>query len=149
MKLITVVVSGLLLLVVSEAQEVRRQWAGRAEYEMATNALGEEDLRARLTGLLAWEAAYPSSEFAVERNEQILYAYQQTASRAGDPDQLQIALLYKVVLLGPTLPKRSAEQVKAIHKAASDLLEELKKPGIVAPTDAKELATRALALEVR
>ena len=59
-----------------------------------------------------------------------------------------IPLLYKIVSLGPMLKKRSPEQSGLIHATANALLEELTKPTIVAPADAKELATRALALEV-
>lgn len=148
MKLIAVVIMGLLFALVSEAQEPLRQWAGRAEYEMATDALGQQNIPARIAGLLAWEANYPNSAFAPERTEQLIYAYQQTASRA-EKGQPRIELLYKVVRLGPTLTKRSPEQVKAIHEAASALLEELKTSSNGAPADAKELATRALALDVK
>ncbi|MEO5926573.1 MAG: hypothetical protein ABIR70_22345 [Bryobacteraceae bacterium] len=143
MKVIAVVVMASLLAVVSEAQEVLRQWAGRAEYEMATNAFGEKDFGRMIDGLLVWESAYPNSEFAVERTQTLIYAYQQfgqTASR-------RIPLLYKIVALGPMLKKPSPEQTRVIRAAANALLEELSKPSIVAPADAKELATKALATE--
>ena len=143
MKLIAVVVMGLFTFVL-EAQEVRKVWANRAEYEMATDALREKDVAQKIAGLLAWEAAYPNSEFAVERTEELILTYK----RAGKIASRQIPLLYKIVSLGPMLKMRSPEQIRVIHEAANALLEELTKPTRVAPADAKELATRALALEV-
>ena len=142
MKLIAVVVMGLFTIVLA-AQEAQRVWADRVEYEMATAALREKDFAQKIIGLLAWEAAYPNSEFAVERTEELIFTYQQ----AGRTASRQIPLLYKIVALGPMLKKRSPEQIRMIHAAANDLLDELTKPTTVAPADAKELATRALALE--
>jgi len=143
MKLIAVVVMGLFTFVL-EAQEVRKVWANRAEYEMATDALRERDVAQKIVGLLAWEAAYPNSDFAEQRTEELILTYQ----RAGKIASWQIPLLYKIVSLGPMLKKRSALQIKVIHEAANALLEELTKPTSVAPADAKVLAMRALALEV-
>jgi len=146
MKLIAVVVMSLLLAFVSEAQEAPRKWAGRLEYEMATAALAEKDPARMIAGLLDWEAAYPNSEFAVERTESLIYAYQKTAARTFEKEQQQVALLYKIVSLGPKLNKRTPQQVNLIHKAAIVLLDQLTKPGVVAPADAKELAAKALAI---
>lgn len=148
MKLTEVVVMGLLLTFVSVAQGPPREWADRTEYEMATGAVSQKDIFARVSGLLAWEAAYPNSQLAPERTEQLIIAYQQVRSLASGKDQIAIPLLYKVVVLGVELQNRSADQVRVIHQAATDLLEELKENSAFAPADAEQRATRALALEV-
>lgn len=143
MKLIAAVVMGLFSFGL-EAQQALPAFANQAEYDMAINALGEKDYAQKIVGLLAWESAYPNSELAEKRTQELIFTYQ----RAGQIASRQIPLLYKIVSLGPKLKKSSPEQIMVIHAAATALLEELAKPTIVAPADAKELATKALALEV-
>jgi len=99
----------------------------------------ERDFAQRIAGLLAWEVAYPDSQFAVERTQELILIYQ----RGGQIASGQIPVLYKIVSLAPMLKNRSPEQITVIHTAANALLEELTKPTIVAPADAKELATRS------
>ena len=102
----------LALLVFALTLCAEKRWSGAAEYELANRISAEADPARRITLLGEWEATYPRTDFASERQLQFVAAYRD----AGDTGEAfaravrllradandTVALLF-VAELGPTL----------------------------------------------
>jgi hypothetical protein len=148
------------------AQDDRRNWAGREEYELASRGFQDPDPMEQLDALFEWEEKYPNSEYAPERLEAMLAVFEQInkeAAKAMAPGVLQSSrkkadpkyrealrkLMVRIVILAPSFRSPTEQQIDIIHKAANIVLSELSKPLNASkfPPEAKAAADLALAMK--
>src|SRR5258708_1562232 len=129
-RLSKVALAGLIIPLGVIAQSLSRNWAGAAEYNLATEAFREQDPNRQIVLLRQWESQYPLTEFERERifafalafhrlgqfNESFTRATEILKLDANDPGALLL-----VVTLGPSLPSPSASQITMVVDSASKL----------------------------
>jgi hypothetical protein len=148
------------------AQDDRRNWAGREEYELASRGFQNPDPMEQIDSLLEWEAKYPESEYAPERLEAMLAVFERInkeAAKAMAPGVLQSRrnkadpkygealrkLMVRIVTLAPSFRSPTKQQIDIIHTAASIILSELGAPSAASkfPPETKAAAELALAMK--
>jgi hypothetical protein len=148
------------------AQNDRRNWAGREEYDLASRGLQNPDPMEQIDALLEWEAKYPNSEYAPERLETMLAVFERInkeAAKAMAPGVLQSSrkkadprygealrkLMVRIVTLAPSFRSPTKQQIDIIHTAASIILSEPGTPSAASkfPPEAKAAAEIALAMK--
>src|SRR5579863_4838685 len=59
------------------AQEKKKEWKDRAEYDLAAAAQADQNATSRLATLEKWKQGYPASDYADAREDMYLSTYQQ------------------------------------------------------------------------
>lgn len=119
----------MLLSVFALAQQ--REWASRAEYELAQQATEESDLKQKITLLLQWQTAYPASQFNRERTRALANSYREEgnlneslvyATRLLEWEPDSHGVLAMIASIGPLLQNPSEQQIATVENAAKRLL---------------------------
>ncbi len=127
----------------------QKRWADGREQNFFAQAGAEKDPSKLVQILLKWEAEFPTSEFARERNIWIVVAYEQSGqagkafARAVQAFRLQpteIEESYAVAALAPLLPQPSSELIKITREAANNLLARASEMADTATAIARDLA---------
>ena len=125
-----------------------KQWKDRAEYDLSDSILKEQNATTKLQLLKTWKEKYPTSDFKVDRQLQVMDAYRllgngkemlTAAKEVIDLDPKNIQGLYWANLLTVSLLDKSPEALASGEKFAKGLLEAVpdffdaaKKPAAVA-----------------
>ncbi len=139
------------------AQEQKKQWKDRAEYDLFDSANKEQNPNTKLQILNNWKQKYPTSDFKVDRQEMVMTTYQamnnakEMLNAAKDLvalDAKNIKGLYWTNLLTVSLQDKSPEALDAGDKAAQGLLAAIpeffdaaKKPATTSDDDWKKSRT--------
>jgi hypothetical protein len=114
------------------AQPQAKQWKDRAEYDLSDSILKEQNATTKLQLLKTWKEKYPTSDFKVDRQLQIMDAYRQLANgkemlgaakEVIDLDPKNIQGLYWANLLTISLQDKSPEALASGEKFAKALLD--------------------------
>jgi hypothetical protein len=130
------------------AQGQKKQWKDRAEYDLSDSIQKEQNATTKLQLLKTWKEKYPTSDFKVDRQLQVMDAYRilgngkemlAAAKEVIDLDPKNIQGLYWANLLSVSLLDKSPEALAGGEKFAKGLLEAIpdffdasKKPATVA-----------------
>ena len=75
-RVIAVIALGSLATLAVVAQDQKKQWKDRAEYDLFDSANKEQNANTKLQILNNWKQKYPASDFKVDRQETIMTTYQ-------------------------------------------------------------------------
>lgn len=154
---IAVIALGSLATLSVVAQDQKKQWKDRAEYDLFDSASKEQNANTKLQILNNWKQKYPASDFKADRQELIMTAYQalgnakemiNAAKELVALDPKNVKGLYWVNLLTVSLQDKSPEALDAGDNAAKGLLEAIpvffdpaKKPATTSDDDWKKSRT--------
>ena len=114
------------------AQDQKKQWKDRAEYDLFDSANKEQNANTKLQILNNWKQKYPASDFKVDRQETIMTTYQamgnakemlNAAKELVSLDAKNVKGLYWINLLTVSLQDKSPEALDAGDSAAKGLLD--------------------------
>jgi tetratricopeptide (TPR) repeat protein len=109
-----------------------KQWKDRAEYDLSDSIIKEQNATTKLQLLKTWKEKYPTSDFKVDRQLQVMDAYRllgngkemlAAAKDVIDLDPKNIQGLYWANLLTVSLQDKSPEALAAGEKYAKGLIE--------------------------
>ncbi|MGD0002141.1 MAG: hypothetical protein ABSE21_18745 [Bryobacteraceae bacterium] len=130
-RVIAVIALGSLATLAVVAQDQKKNWKDRAEYDLFDSANKEKNPTTKLQILNNWKQKYPASDFKVDRQETIMETYKDAGNAkemlnaAKDLvalDAKNIKGLYWLNLLTVSLQDKSPEALDAGDKAAQGLL---------------------------
>jgi len=111
------------------AQDQKKQWKDRAEYDLFDSANKEQNANTKLQILNNWKQKYPASDFKVDRQETIMTTYQamgnakemlNAAKELVSLDAKSVKGLYWINLLTVSLQDKSPEALDAGDSAPRD-----------------------------
>lgn len=114
------------------AQGQQKQWKDRAEYDLADSIAKEQNATTKLQLLNTWKQKYPTSDFKVDRQAQVMNAYRalgngkemmNAAKELINLDPKNIQGLYWANLLTISLQDKSPEALAAGEQFAKGLLD--------------------------
>ena len=139
------------------AQDQKKQWKDRAEYDLFDSASKEQNPTTKLGILNNWKQKYPGSDFKVDRQEMVMTTYQamgnakemlNAAKELVALDPKNVKGLYWMNLLTVSLQDKSPEALDTGDNAAKGLLAALpaffdpaKKPATTSDDDWKKSRT--------
>ena len=154
---IAVIALGSLAALSLVAQEQKKQWKDRAEYDLFDSASKEQNANTKLQILNNWKQKYPASDFKVDRQELIMTTYQalgnakemiNAAKELVAMDSKNVKGLYWINLLTVSLQDKSPDALAAGDAAAKGLVAALpeffdsaKKPPTTSEEDWKKSRT--------
>jgi hypothetical protein len=131
-RVIAVIALGSLATLAVVAQDQKKQWKDRAEYDLFDSANKEQNANTKLQILNNWKQKYPASDFKVDRQETIMTTYQamgnakemlNAAKELVSLDAKSVKGLYWINLLTVSLQDKSPEALDAGDNAAKGLLD--------------------------
>jgi hypothetical protein len=131
-RVIAVIALGSLATLAVVAQDQKKQWKDRAEYDLFDSANKEQNANTKLQILNNWKQKYPASDFKVDRQETIMTTYQamgnakemlNAAKELVSLDAKSVKGLYWINLLTVSLQDKSPEALDAGDSAAKGLLD--------------------------
>jgi|ERR1039458_6547365 hypothetical protein len=153
-RIFAVIALGSLATLAVVAQDQKKQWKDRAEYDLFDSANKEQNANTKLQILNNWKQKYPASDFKVDRQETIMTTYQamgnakemlNAAKELVSLDAKNVKGLYWINLLTVSLQDKSPEALETGDNAAKGLLDAIpvffdpaKKPATTSDDDWKK-----------
>ena len=114
-----------------QAQQPKRNWKDRAEYDLYESILKEKNPTKKLELINTWKSKYPKTDFEQERFLATVDAYRglnqgakivDVAKERLTEDPKDFTALYWIAFLTPVLPSPSAEAQDEAVKAANGMI---------------------------